>query len=215
MTQAAKGATWSLFLPGAAVLETALVFALSLRYTSKPFRAKDAIALVAVASGVVAWLLTADALWALLVTIAVDTAGVVLTMVKAHADPDSETLAAWVISALAAVTALSALGTFSWVLALYPVYCVAANAAVSTTIVLGRRRRLASMIRHERMSARLRAQVRPRRDEVVAAARRGVQVPAQVRIGEALLVPHRSSLPCRGATRSPQRGITGGVDVRG
>ena len=144
VTQANKGATWSLFLPGAAVLETALVFALSLRYTSKPFRAKDTIALVAVASGVVAWLLTADALWALLVTIAVDTAGVVLTMVKAHADPDSETLAAWVISALAAVTALSALGTFSWVLALYPVYCVAANAAVSTTIVLGRRRRLAT-----------------------------------------------------------------------
>ena len=49
-------------------------------------------------------------LWALLVTIAINTVGVVLTMVKAHADPDSETLAAWVISALAAVTALSALG---------------------------------------------------------------------------------------------------------
>ncbi|MET1003669.1 MAG: hypothetical protein ABWZ15_17790 [Acidimicrobiia bacterium] len=144
VTQANTGATWSLFLPGAAVIETALVFALSLRYASKPFRAKDAIALVAVAGGVVAWLLTSDALWALLVTIAVDIAGAVLTMVKAHADPDSETLAAWVISALAAVSALSALGTFSWLLALYPAYLVAANAAVSTSIVLGRRRRLAT-----------------------------------------------------------------------
>ena len=38
VTQAAEGATWSLFLPGAAVLETAVVFALSLRKTSKPLR---------------------------------------------------------------------------------------------------------------------------------------------------------------------------------
>src|SRR5581483_4506370 len=71
-TQLAKGATWSLFLPGADTLATFSIFILSIRYGVGGLNARDIAGLILAALGLLLWYFTKQPIMALLIVIGVD-----------------------------------------------------------------------------------------------------------------------------------------------
>jgi hypothetical protein len=137
-SQAAKGATWSLFLPGADTVATLSIFVLSIRYGIGGLSKRDAIGLACAAVGLVLWYLTKQPLVALLLTIGIDAVGTVLTLIKTWEDPESETFVSWLLAALGGLFAVFAVGKISFTLLVYPLYILVANAAVNVVMLLRR-----------------------------------------------------------------------------
>ncbi len=143
-SQLAKGATNSLWMTAAQTLGTMAVFILSIKFGTGGFSRLDRVSLLAAAFGIVLWYLTSDALYALLITIAVDAIGAALTAKKAYQRPESETLITWVLSAASGILGTLAVGALNPTLMLYPLYVFVANSCVITGILLGRRMSQAS-----------------------------------------------------------------------
>ena len=136
-SQFAKGASYSLLLPGSEILLTIVIFLLSLRYGVGGFGKKDYIALFIAALGLIAWYYTKEAAIALYIVIIIDAAGSYLTIHKAYKDPGSETLISWAAVAIAGVFAMFAVGSFNTILLSYPFYIFLANAAVVVAMKMG------------------------------------------------------------------------------
>ncbi len=121
-SQFAKGATTSLWMTGADTLGVLTIFILSLKYGQGSLSSNDIKALVVAFIGLILWYFTKEAAIALLIVIVIDTAGAVLTINKAYKDPESETMSTWLLSGLAGLTAIFAVGSFNWILLSYPIY---------------------------------------------------------------------------------------------
>ena len=139
-SQLAKGATDSLWMTATQTLGTMAIFVLSIKLGIGGFSGLDKVSLLAAAFGIVLWYLTSDALYTLLITIAVDAIGAGLTARKAYTMPESETLSAWTLSAASGILGTLAVGAFNPTLMAYPFYVFIANSCIITAIVLGRRR---------------------------------------------------------------------------
>ena len=138
-SQLAKGATWSLFLPAADTVATCSIFGLSLWYGAGGLNKRDMGALLLAAVGLFLWYFTKQPLTALLVVIGVDAIGTVLTVIKTHREPHSETFSSWLLASLGGLFATLAVGKLSFALLVYPIYIFLANGAVDVTILLGRK----------------------------------------------------------------------------
>jgi hypothetical protein len=90
------------------------------------------------ASGVVGWYVAGDPTIATLCVVLSDLVAVVMMIPKTYADPYSETLSAYVMSALSGACALLAVGSLDFGLVVYPAYIVCADLAVAA-IVLAQR----------------------------------------------------------------------------
>jgi hypothetical protein len=139
--QISKGATNSLWLIGVQAVGVVVIFALSIRYGKGGLMRRDIVALIAAAFGLLAWYLTQDATWALVITVVIDLIGGSLTVVKAYEDPGSETMSTWFLSSLAGIFATIAVGSLNWVLLLFPVYVIVINFAVVVAMQLGKTRK--------------------------------------------------------------------------
>lgn len=137
-TQFAKGATWSLFLPGADTVATLSIFILSLWYGVGGLNKRDVGGLLLAIAGLILWYFTKQPLTALLVAIGVDAVGTVLTVVKTYEDPHSETFSSWLLAALGGLFAVFAVGKLSFALLIYPAYIFLANISVNVTMLLRR-----------------------------------------------------------------------------
>lgn len=137
-TQLAKGATWSLFLPGADTLATLSIFALSIRYGVGGLNKRDIVGLIIASLGLVIWYFTDQPLIALLIVIGVDAVGTALTLVKTWEEPHSETFLSWLLAALGGLFAVFAVGRLSFGLLVYPVYILLANGAVNMVVLMRR-----------------------------------------------------------------------------
>jgi hypothetical protein len=135
-TQFAKGATWSLFLPGADTLATLSIFILSIRYGTGGLNKRDVGGLLLAALGLILWYFTKQPLTALLIAICVDAVGTILTIIKTWEDPRSETFSSWLLAALGGLFAALAVGRISFALLVYPVYIFVANGAVNVVMLL-------------------------------------------------------------------------------
>jgi hypothetical protein len=135
-TQLAKGATWSLFLPGADTLATFSIFILSIWYGMGGLNKRDAAGLVLAGLGLVLWYFTEQPLVALLIVIGVDAIGTVLTLIKTWEDPHSETFSSWLLAALGGLFALLAVEKRSFSLLIYPLYIFIANGLVNIVIYI-------------------------------------------------------------------------------
>jgi len=135
-TQFAKGATWSLFLPGADTLATLSIFVLSIWYGTGGLNKRDIGGLVLAGLGLVLWYFTRQPLTALLIAIAVDAVGTILTVIKTWEDPHSETFSSWLLAALGGLFAVFAVGKVSLALLVYPIYIFMANGSVNAVILL-------------------------------------------------------------------------------
>ena len=140
-SQLAKGAYYSLILPGSETLLIVVILLLSLKYGVGGFSKRDYIALLVAAVGLTAWYLTKEAAVALYVVIMIDAAGTYLIVHKAYLNPGSETLISWVAATIAGLFAMISVGSFDLILLSYPFYIFLANAAVVVAIQMGSQRK--------------------------------------------------------------------------
>ncbi|CAN5196630.1 hypothetical protein BH11PAT4_BH11PAT4_7240 [soil metagenome] len=139
-SQYAEGAQWSLVFPTLDTFFGIVIFGFSIKYGMGGFTRRDKASLGVAAFGLLIWYITSEPLVALIIVIAIDAAGSYLTVTKAYEAPESETMFSWVMTALAGIPALLAVGDWSFALAVYPVYIVFANASVPIAIYLGKKR---------------------------------------------------------------------------
>ena len=136
-SQAAKGATNSLWLPSLETVGGLVIFLLSIKYGVGGFSKRDYIALLVAGLGLIGWYFTKEAAIALYLVILIDSTGVYLELHKAYTHPETETHIAWILAALGGVCALLSVGTFNIILISYPIFIILANAAVIAAIEMG------------------------------------------------------------------------------
>lgn len=139
-SQLAKGATNSLWLTGGQTLAVLMIVLLSIKYGVGGFTKRDIRALIAAGIGLILWYITKEAAWALLIVIAIDSVGTLLTAIKSYENPESETFSTWVISGTSGIFGAFAVGAFQPILLAYPVYIIIANYTIVVTMLLGRRK---------------------------------------------------------------------------
>lgn len=139
-SQLAKGATDSLWLTGGQTLAVLIIVLLSIKYGVGGLTKRDIRALIAAGIGLIIWHITKEAAWALLIVIAIDSVGTLLTAIKSYEDPGSETFSTWVISGTSGIFGALAVGALHPILLAYPLYIVIANYAIVVTMLLGKRK---------------------------------------------------------------------------
>lgn len=140
-SQIYEGATASLWFAGVQVSGTVTVFLLSIwKGQGVYLRKADYLVLAIAGVGLLLWYFTETAAYALAITISISLMGGALTVTKSYARPESETLITWVISLVASICALFAVGKFDPVLLAYPTYLFTLYTLFVGAILLGRRR---------------------------------------------------------------------------
>ncbi len=140
-SQVYEGATASLWFAGVQVSGTIVVCLLSVRNGIGAYISTiDVYVLGAAAFGVVLWYTTETSAYALAISIGISLLGGCLTAAKAYKDPESETLSTWVVSLVASIFAIIAIGSFNPILLAYPVYLFTLYALFIGAILFGRKR---------------------------------------------------------------------------
>lgn len=139
-SQLAKGATDSLWLTGGQTLAVLIIVLLSIKYGVGGLTNRDIKALIAAAVGLIIWYITKEATWALLIVVAIDSVGTLLTAIKSYEDPESETFSTWIMSGTSGIFGALAVGAIHPILLVYPLYIVIANYTIVITMLLGKRK---------------------------------------------------------------------------
>jgi len=140
-SQVYEGATASLWFAGVQVSGTVIVCLLAIRNGIGAYISSiDVYVLGAAAFGIVMWYMTETSAYALAISIGISLMGGCLTAAKAYREPSSETLSTWIISFIASVFAVLAVGSLNPLLLAYPVYLLTLYTIFIAAIVLGRRR---------------------------------------------------------------------------
>lgn len=139
--QLSAGATWSLWLVGLQLVGVIAIFSLSLKYGVGHFTRFTYSLLAVILCALIIWLMTDNAALAIILLIAVEASGVIITAIKTYKKPDSETLSFWYLIAVAGILGVPAVGlTPSPVLYLYPISLVIMSGSVITASYLGARK---------------------------------------------------------------------------
>ncbi len=119
--QFAKGATDSQWLAGLVLVGTAAVCILSFRYGVGGFTKQNSIVIGCVCAALILWYVTRDASLAIVISVLVEAAGVVLTVFKVYKHPGYEPLTMWKCQIAAGLLSIPAITPGSaLVLYLYP-----------------------------------------------------------------------------------------------
>jgi hypothetical protein len=138
-TYYAAGARETVWLPASYGVGFLAVAVLSLRYGEAAWTTLDTLCLGGAVLGLVAWLALGSATAALAVLVAVDAVGMGPTLLKAWRRPWSESRSAWLVGALASLLNVAAVGSWSIVVAGYPLYLLAVNGAAAALVLAPRR----------------------------------------------------------------------------
>jgi len=138
-SQLAKGAGSSLWLPGVQTCGDLLIFVLAIRYGMGGFAKRDRWGLAVAAMSLILWYVTHEAAVALILAIIMDASGAVLTVMKAYEHPATEPITAWILTMLGALCAIFAVGSWNWILLIFPLYSFIGNAVIVASIRLGKR----------------------------------------------------------------------------
>jgi hypothetical protein len=137
VTYRAVGAQETIWFPIGYTISFLTIAILSIPYGDGPLKLHtlDRISLAgAVIAGIV-WLFLDAPFVALLVAILTEAIGLIPTAVKAYKRPQSEGKAAWMLTTIASFLNLFALESWTFVLALYPVYVFLTNAPITFFLV--------------------------------------------------------------------------------
>lgn len=137
--QTAAGARWSVLLNLSSAISLAIIAVLSVTHGYGTFHRRDTISLIIAGAGIVIGFTLKSPLAAIIVLIAVDISGAWLTIVKSWVAPHTETLSAWVISSIATIFALLAVGTYYPARFIFPLYGGIANLCIVFVIVYRRK----------------------------------------------------------------------------
>ena len=123
--QLASGAEDSLWLFGAAVLMTGLIFFASLWHGVGGKSKQDLVVLVIGLVGVALWAIFDDPVLSIVANMIAGIVALIPTFIKASKKPESETKITWLFGTISAVLAAFAVGEIDWQLLILPV-----NAAI-------------------------------------------------------------------------------------
>ncbi len=139
-SQYAEGARASLWATAVQTLGIIVTFLLSFKYGTGGLARRDIVAVIVATIGLLAWYGTKQPVYALMLVILVDGAGMLPTLIKTYEEPRSETLFTWGCDCLAGLLAMIAVGSLNIILLAYPLYLFIANGAEIMVIILGSRR---------------------------------------------------------------------------
>ncbi len=139
VSQAALGATWSLFFSGLDLLGSVIILGLSIKYGVGGLSFNDKLAFVLAVIGILASLIAKQPVIAILGVVLADVSAAVLTWIKVWRDPGSETTISWLLFATGGVCSLFLIRPWSWALAVYPLYLAVANYIVPMLQLLRKR----------------------------------------------------------------------------
>lgn len=138
-SQVYEGATDSLWFAGVRVAGAIIVLMLSVRLSAGEFMSVKNRRILFIAScALIIWTYTETAAFALAITISISLLGGASTVQKAFQSPRSETMSTWVISLVASICAIFAVGKLDPILLAYPVYLFALHAAIVVAMLLGK-----------------------------------------------------------------------------
>lgn len=139
--QASAGASSSLWLVGLQLVGVIAIFSLSLRFGVGSFTRYTSVLMLTILGALIVWYTTDNPSLAIVILLAVEGSGVVLTAIKTYKKPGSETLSLWYLIALAGVLGIPAVGfSASAILYLYPVSLVIMSVSVIGASYLGSRK---------------------------------------------------------------------------
>ncbi|MCX6793205.1 MAG: hypothetical protein NTY12_04220 [Candidatus Falkowbacteria bacterium] len=137
-SQLAKGAGDSLWLTGSQTLVVLFIFLLSIKYGVGGLVKKDIIAIIFTVLGLVIWYFTNNSAYALFMVIIISAIGVYLTIIKAYKEPATETTSTWFMSGTSGIFGAVAVGSFSFILLIYPIFIILTNYLVFASVLLGK-----------------------------------------------------------------------------
>jgi len=141
LAQLSAGANHSLWIVGLQLIGVVVIFCLSLRFGLGTFSRQTKILLVSVFAALLIWYSTQSAAIAILILIAVEMSGVILTMVKVYKKPGSETISFWVLIGLTGILGIPAVCfNAATILYVYPISLVLMSSGVIAASFLGTRR---------------------------------------------------------------------------
>ena len=139
-SQRADGGSWSVVMGAVQLVGCALILLLAFSRGVGGTGRGDICLLAIAAAGVAGWYLAGDPTVATLCVILADTVAIAMMLPKTYADPYSETLSTFVLSALSAIPAMLAVGALDFGLLVYPGYVLCADLVVVGIIVTRRPR---------------------------------------------------------------------------
>ena len=134
-----EGARNTIWIPVSYVAGPLIVALLSLKYGDGEWETLDIWCLVAALLSAVVWLLFQAPFVTLMINITMDFIALIPTIKKSWARPDGEDRAAWALETAACALNLVAVERWAWGIALYPVYLVVVNGAITLVLYRGRR----------------------------------------------------------------------------
>jgi hypothetical protein len=138
-TNIAKGADSSLWYIGTQTGFTTVIFLMSIRKgMGSYFTWKDGQILFYAATGLVLWIVTENAVYALAISITISAIGGLATMLKTYKHPETESASCWMLSAVAAFGGAVSVGGWNPVLLAYPAYLFVLYSGILFVIFLGR-----------------------------------------------------------------------------
>jgi len=138
--QLVEGASYSLFMTGAAAVGDFLIFFLSIKYGIGGLLKRDIFALVGLIVGLSIWYVTKEAVFALYIVMFIDAMGAVLTIIKTYHQPESESVSSWVLTFIGGILACVAVGSFNIILLSFPMYFAIVSLFILATVYLGFRK---------------------------------------------------------------------------
>ena len=134
-SQRADGASWSLVMVAVQAALTSLIFLLAIRRGTGGLSTPELVMIAVAGVGVVGWIAVQEPILATACVVAADLIGAAMMTPKTYRDPDSETLATFVLASVAGALAMGAVGTLDVSLLLYPTYFCLANGAIALLIL--------------------------------------------------------------------------------
>ncbi|MDP2705762.1 MAG: hypothetical protein Q8O49_00975 [bacterium] len=139
-SQLAKGATDSLWLTGIQTFGDLLIFLFAIKYGIGGLLKRDIWALAGAGFSLIIWYLTNEPIFALFIAIFIDALGGVLTIMKSYEHPGTESISAWVLTALGGLFAAFAVGQWNFVLLSFPVYIFLISVIILLAEIFGWKR---------------------------------------------------------------------------
>lgn len=131
----AVGARATIWIPVAYAIGFLIIALLSLKYGEGTWTRFDLVCVSgAVAAGAVWWFANLPVL-ALYLIIVIDFLGLLPTIIKSYRRPETENKPSWIIATFASAINILAIETWSFDIALYPLYVVITNGLVALFIV--------------------------------------------------------------------------------
>lgn len=141
-SQLSEGASTSLWMTGFSTLNCIIIFVLSIKKGRGGLTKRDIIFLIMAGFGLVLWYFSNRGLYALLLTIFVDSIGSYLTIHKTYLEPETENLTGWTCASIAGFLGVISVGRFNFILLMYPLYVFISSTVITGIIVFGRNKEI-------------------------------------------------------------------------